>query len=46
MWVSLKSEVKLVAAVDVVHLEGFSTGDQAMPSLHEQNPALLWDAPW
>jgi GT2 family glycosyltransferase/glycosyltransferase involved in cell wall biosynthesis len=28
--------VKLVAAVDVVHLEGFSTGDQAMPSLRKQ----------
>ena len=33
---ALGRPVKLVAAVDVVHLEGFSTGDQAMPSLRKQ----------
>jgi glycosyltransferase involved in cell wall biosynthesis len=33
---ALGRPVKLVAATDVVHLEGFSTGDQAMPSLRKQ----------
>jgi GT2 family glycosyltransferase len=33
---ALGRPVKLVAAVDIVHLEGFSTGAQAMPSLRKQ----------
>ncbi len=33
---ALGRPVKLVAAVGVVHLEGFSTGAQAMPSLRKQ----------
>ena len=33
---ALGRPVKLVAAADVVHLEGFSTGAQAMPSLRKQ----------